>query len=101
IDSSLVASQLLSALYELLGFSWIRLSQRARKGIDRGGILRVKGDSPPPSRDSLGFPVFLFQYMSELIKCRCLIRTQSDVAFEQASLHFRVTLIPFQGGPVI
>src|SRR5450755_1365423 len=87
IDSSLIASDLLSVLHELPGFNWITQSQRACEGINRFGEFRVECDSPPPSHDCLGFPMFLFQCMAKLIKCRCLIGTQSNVAFEQVRLH--------------
>src|SRR5208282_3324073 len=91
----------LKALHELPGFNWISLSQRARKRINRFGVLRVKRDSPPPSLDCLGFPLFLFQYMAELTKCRRVIRTQFEVALEQIPLYLRVTFITFQSGPII
>ncbi len=101
IDRSLVASQLLNPLHELLGFNWIGPLQRACERINCFGVLRVERDSAPPSHDRLRFPLFLFQDMTELIKCCCLIGTQSDEAFEQVSLYLRVAFITFQCGPVI
>src|ERR1700730_7458072 len=82
IDSSLVAFQLLNAQHEPLGFNRIGPSECTRNGISRFGILRVERDSPPPGSDSLRSSVLLFQYMAELIKCRCLVWTQSEVALE-------------------
>src|SRR5580704_11557666 len=101
IDSPLVAFQPLNAQHESLGFNWIRPSECTCNGISRFGILRVEGDSPPPSNDCLRFSVLLFQYLAELIECRCLVWTQSEVTLEQIPLHHHVTFITFQCGPVI